>query len=66
MLEVTRRLVQIARLINRGERGETYSLLRKKPPNSMNGMTIGGPMVRAVAMLSDMHEMKYPVRRKND
>lgn len=42
----------------------TYSLLRKKPPNSMKGMTTGGPIDSAMDTLLEMHEIRYPAERR--
>ena len=52
--------------IREGERErnprKTHSLLRKKPPNIMTGMTMGGPIANAMATLLAMHEIIYPAR----
>lgn len=36
----------------------THLTLRKKPPKSKKGMTIGGPMDNATEMLELTHDMK--------
>ncbi len=44
--------------------GVAYSLFKKKPPNSMKGMTTGGPMDSAMDTLLEMQEIRYPAAEK--
>lgn len=39
-------------------------MLRKKPPNNINGIITGGPIDNAIETPELMQEIKYPVEYK--